>query len=173
MAIKGNGYTKTGWSFQERPVSSTKLNQWDDRIEAALELAYFLLNQAWGGGNGVVRGASAMDLRVVATSPASMAVEVKPGYAFISRMPYRLAAAGDLHVTVMPALYPRIDVVQAKLDGWQLSLKHGIEAPSPSAPAVDADCIALARLHLRPGLTCINEADDGVNGYIIDVRTFL
>lgn len=173
MAIKGNGYTKTGWSFQERPVASSKLNQWDDRIESALELAFFLLNQAWGGGSGVVRGATGQDLKVTATSPASMAVEVKPGYAFISRMPYRVGVSGDLYVSVAPALYPRIDLIQAKLDGWQLTLKHGLESPTPSTPAVDTDCIALAKLYLRPGLTCVQDADDGTNGYIIDMRTFL
>ena len=39
MAVKGQGYTKTTWAFAERPVASGKLNSWDDRIEAALEVA--------------------------------------------------------------------------------------------------------------------------------------
>ena len=30
MAMKGKGYQKTLWSYQERPVASGKLNAWDD-----------------------------------------------------------------------------------------------------------------------------------------------
>lgn len=69
MAIKGSSYTKTTWTFEERPVSSSKLNLWDDRIETALELAFWLLNLAWGGGSGVLRGATSGDLKVEAKTP--------------------------------------------------------------------------------------------------------
>jgi hypothetical protein len=91
MAIKGQGYIKTAWDFEERPVASAKLNQWDDRIEAALELVFFLLSQAWGGGNGVLRGASAADLQVAAKPIPAMNVDIAPGYAFVNGYPYRLA----------------------------------------------------------------------------------
>src|SRR5690606_39045025 len=93
MSIKGNAYVKTTWAFQERPVASAKLNTWDDRIEAALELAYFLLAHAWGGGDGVIRGAANDDLRVVAADTPALHVVVKPGYAFIDRPPCKLADA--------------------------------------------------------------------------------
>ena len=93
MAIKGNGYLKTTWSFAERPVASAKLNTWDDRMEAALELIHFLLSQAWGGGDGVLRGAATDDLKAVATAPEGLSVMVQPGYAFISNFPYTLAIA--------------------------------------------------------------------------------
>jgi len=173
MAIKGFGYTKTTWAFQERPVASAKLNSWDDRIETALELVHFLLSQAWGGGDGVVRGATTDDLEVQAMSPAGTSVEVAPGYAFVSQLPYKLAATTQTADVSPPAAQPRIDLVQAKLDTWGVEIKTGTEAASPEAPSADSDCIALAQLYLRPGMTCIKDTDDSVNGYIIDVRTFL
>jgi len=173
MAIRGSSYTKTTWTFQERPVLSSKLNLWDDRIETALELAFWLLNLAWGGGSGVLRGAMPDDLKAVAKSPPGMTVTVKQGYAFISKMPFKLAAETDTPAFLPPAVYPRIDLVQSRLDTWGLSVKTGIEAASPSPPETDADCIALAHVYLRPGMACIKDADDSVNGYLTDVRTFL
>ena len=173
MAVKGNAYTKTSWAFEERPVASSKLNSWDDRIEAALELIHYLLNLAWGGGDGVLRGATTDDLMVVAKNPPAMRVQVKPGYAFISRFPYKLADAADTADVTAPTAHPRIDLVQARLRTWDISIKTGTEAASPSPPNPDSDCMALTRLYLRPGMTSIKDADDATNGYIIDVRAFL
>ena len=173
MAIKGNAYPKTSWAFQERPVTSAKLNTWDDRIEAALELAFFYLSHAWGGGDGVIRGAATDDLKVVATSPASLSVSVKPGYAFVSKMPYRLSAATQSADFAAPATNPRIDLVQARLATWDVSVKQGLESATPVAPAVDTDAIPLAQIYLRVGMSSVKDADDTVNGYVIDARNFL
>jgi hypothetical protein len=173
MAIKGNAYLKTTWAFQERPVSSGKLNAWDDRIEAALELAFWLLNLAWGGGSGVLRGATAEDLKVLATTPPGMSVAVQPGYAFINKSPYKLANATETAAVAAPAGNPRIDLVQARVLTWDVSVKNGTEASSPVAPSADADCIALARIYCRVGMTSIQDSDDGVNGYVIDARAFI
>lgn len=173
MAIKGLGYTKTSWAFQERPVASSKLNMWDDRIEAALELVHYLLSLAWGGGDGVVRGATADDLRVTGLSVPGLSVEVKPGYAFISKFPFRLSATTQTIDVVPPATLPRIDLVQARLEGWDVTVKQGVESASPVAPNPDDDCLRLATLYLRPGMTCIKNSDDSANGYITDMRQFL
>ena len=173
MAIRGLGYTKTTWTFEERPVASSKLNTWDNRIELALELVYYLLSQAWGGGDGVIRKASTNDLRVEANVMPNLAVTVKPGYAFISRCPYKLETEAVTTTVTPPVVQPRIDLVQARLDSWDVSIVTGSEAASPSAPAPQANCIALAELHLRPGMTSIKNSDDGVNGYIADARTFV
>lgn len=173
MSIKGNAYPKTTWAFQERPVASAKLNTWDDRIEAALELAYFLLAHAWGGGNGVVRGATANDLQVVAAGTPALHVVTQPGYAFIDRFPFKLAAATPTADVTPPGTDPRIDLVQARLATWDISVKTGAESATPSAPAPDTDAIALAELHLRPGMSVIKDTDDATNGYIVDARTFL
>lgn len=173
MAIKGRSYLKTSWAFEERPVASSKLNTWDDRIESALELAYFLLSRAWGGGDGVIRKASTDDLEVTATAIPGLSVEVAPGYAFIAGAPYRLAAlAATIEITA-PTTNPRIDLVQARLDNWDVSVVSGVEAVTPVAPAPDADSIALAELYLRPGMTVIKDTDDSTNGYIIDARQFI
>jgi hypothetical protein len=173
MAIKGLGYTKTTWAFQERPVASAKLNMWDDRIEAALELVHFLLSHAWGGGDGVLRGVAEHDLKVEASDPAGLAVVVQPGAAFIGRYPYRLSAVVTTPSVAPPSIEDRIDLVQARLAMWDVNVKAGEEHASPEAPEPDADCIALAELHLRPGMSVITNADDSVNGYIVDAREFL
>lgn len=173
MAIKGRSYIKTTWAFEERPVASSKLNNWDDRVEAALELAYFLLSQAWGGGDGVIRNATDHDLNVSALSTPGVSVMVAPGYAFIAGAPYRLSATTQTIDIAAPTTNPRIDLVQARLENWDISVKPGAEAASPTAPDPDTDCIALAHLFLRPGMTVIKNTDDSTNGYIIDARNYI
>ena len=172
MAIKGNAYARTTWAYEERPVASSKLNLWDERIEAALELTFFLLSQAWGGGNGVIRGVTADNLKACVKNPSRMAIEVRPGYAFIAKSPYKLNGIQTLDL-LAPTTHSRIDLVQARLDTWSVGIKMGTEAPIPGAPSPDSDCLALAQVLLRPGMTCINEVDDGVNGYLTDIRVFL
>lgn len=173
MAIKGRSYLKTSWSFEERPVASSKLNTWDDRVESALELAYFLLSQAWGGGDGVIRKSSADDLKVTAKAAPGLSVEVAPGYAFISGFPYQLGAVTETIEIAAPTTNPRIDLVQAWLDNWDVSVVSGVESVTPDAPTPDADAIALGELYLRPGMTVIKDTDDSTNGYIIDARQFV
>jgi len=173
MAIKGRSYLKTSWAFEERPVASSKLNTWDDRIESALELAYFLLSQAWGGGDGVIRKASVDDLTVSAKATPGMSVEVAPGYAFISGFPYHLALLAETIEVTAPTTDPRIDLVQARLDNWDVSVVSGVEAVSPVAPSPDTDSVALGELYLRPGMSSIKDADDATNGFIIDARPFI
>lgn len=173
MAIKGLAYTKTTWAFEERPVASSKLNSWDDRIEAALEIVHFFLAQAWGGGDGVLRAATANDLEVQATSPTSLSVEVQPGYGFIAAAPYKLASATQTADIAPPTSQPRIDLVVARLATWDIAIKTGTEDATPTAPTPDADTIPLAQLYLRPGMSTIKDADDATNGYITDARNYL
>jgi hypothetical protein len=173
MAIKGLSYSKTSWSFEERPVASSKLNLWDDRIEAALELLSFLMLQQWGGQSGVLRRSPADDLAVKATSPVSLIVEIRAGYAFINSYAYRLSATTQSVSIAVPTTNPRRDLVQARLATWDVSVKTGTEAASPALPGADTDCIALAELYCKPGMTSIKDTNDGTNGYIIDARKFL
>ncbi|MDZ4861562.1 MAG: hypothetical protein SGI88_21525 [Candidatus Hydrogenedentes bacterium] len=173
MAIRGLGYTKTAWTFEERPVPSSKLNTWDNRIELALELVYFLLSHAWGGGDGVIRNATTDDLKVVASSTPDLAVHVKPGYAFVSKLPYKLGAEATTAAITPPITNPRIDLVQARLETWDVSVVTGTEHASPAAPPAQTDCIPLAKLYLRPGMASIKNADDATNGYISDARMFV
>jgi len=172
MAIKGLGYTKTTWAYGERPVSSAKLNAWDDRIEAALEAVHFLLSLAWGGGDGVIRGAEG-ELRVEATDPPGLSVKVAPGWAFIGGSPYRMAEAVATVDLPVPQSADRVDLVQARLDSWNVTVKQGVEGGAPAAPEADADCIALAEVFLRPGAAAVRDTDNGVDGYVVDRRRFL
>ncbi len=171
--MRGKGYTKTAWQVQERPVSSSKLNTWDDRIEQALERAFFYVGQTAGDENGVLRGATSLDLKTTQASPAGRSVVVNAGCALIARCPYRLGSSMATAEVTPPATYPRVDLVQARLDSWDVSVRTGTEAASPMAPEAEANCIALAELHLRPGMVSVKDTDDGVNGYIVDVRAFL
>ena len=98
---------------------------------------------------------------------------VKPGYAFVTRFPYKLATATETTDVTPPVTHPRIDLVQARLSTWDVSVKTGVEGTAPEPPSPDADCLALARLYLRPGMASIKDTDDGVNGYISDVRAFV
>lgn len=173
MAIKGLSYSKTTWAFEERPVSSAKLNQWDDRIEAALETVFLLLNHAWGGGDGVLYGIDSDELAVSATTPLSLRVNVGTGYGFIDGHLFRLKSATESAEVVSPLTHGRIDLVQANLATWSISVKTGIEASSPVAPSADDGAMPLARLVLRPGMTSIKDSDDTVNGYVVDMRSFL
>ena len=68
---------------------------------------------------------------------------------------------------------PRKDLVQARLGTWDISVKTGTEAATPTAPAPDTDAIPMAELYLRPGMTVIKDTDDATNGYVIDVRAFV
>lgn len=173
MAIKGLSYSKTNWSFEERPVASSKLNLWDDRIEGAIEMLSFLMAQQWGGQSGVLRRSPADDLAVKATSPVSLIVQVLPGYAFINNYPYKLASTVFSATIAAPVGNPRRDLVQARLATWDVSIKTGTPAASPALPTADTDCLALAELYCKPGMTSIKDTNDGTNGYIIDLRRFL
>lgn len=169
MSEKGKAYIPTRWSFGERPVTAAKLNGWDDHIANALELAYRLVNEAFGGGDGVLE--DALDaLQVVAQTPPTLAVNVLAGYGFISGMPFALTEAVELLPIVAPTTNPRTDLVQAKLSDWTFVIKEGTEAATPTSPEADENCLPLALLHLRTGMTSIKNSDDGVNGYIEDVR---
>ena len=172
MSEKGKAYIPTRWDYGERPVTAAKLNAWDDRVAIALELAYRLINEAFGGGDGVLQNALNA-LQVIALTPPALSVKVLAGYAFISAMPFALKEAVELLPVVAPATHPRTDLVQARLSDWTFVIKEGAEAASPAPPEPDDDCLPLALLHLRPGMASIKNTDDGVNGYIEDIRNLL
>ena len=172
MSEKGKAYIPTRWDYGERPVTAAKLNAWDDYVADALELAYRLINEAFGGGDGVLQNALEA-LQVVALTPPGLSVKVSAGYAFISGMPFALKEAVELLPIVAPTTNPRTDLVQARLSDWSFVVKEGEEAASPIPPEADEDCLPLALLHLRTGMASVKNSDDGVNGYIEDVRVLL
>jgi hypothetical protein len=113
------------------------------------------------------------ELAVSATSPPGLRVAVAPGYAFIAGNPFRLSAALETVAIAPPESEDRIDLVQADLATWSVTVKTGTESASPSAPAVDSGALALAQLVLRPGMVSIEDSDDSVNGYVVDVRGYV
>lgn len=171
MNEKGLAYPRTAWAYGERPVASAKLNAWDARIAAALELAYRLINTAMGGENGVIPGLEDM-LRVEACTPPNLMVAVRPGYAFISGMPFRLHARAETAALTPPAGAPRIDVVLARLSDWSVFIQGGTEGAVPQAPIPPPGSLLLAELHLKPGMNTVRNADNGIDGFIIDRRSF-
>ncbi len=96
-----------------------------------------------------------------------------PGIAFIQETPFALAEAVDTLAITPPTLKARVDLVQARLSDWSIIVKEGEEDDAPETPAPDPASLALAALHLRPGMTVIKNTDDGVNGYIVELRVLL
>ena len=75
----------------------------------------------------------------------------------------------DTSAISAPTGDPRIDIVQiSRYD--VVSIKTGSESGSPSAPAVDANCMKLAEIYCRVGMTSVKDTDDSTNGYITDSR---
>jgi len=138
-----------------------------------IKLIHEILALAWGGGDGVIRGATETDLKVVATSPTSLAVTVGAGRAFISRGIYKLDRDINTLSVVPPSTLPRIDLVVARLADWSAIIVEGAEAIRPVPLVPRADEMVLAELYLRPKMTLIQDADDSLNGYISDVRLFV
>lgn len=172
MAIKGLGYVKTAWSFEERPVASSKLNTWDDRIESAVELIFRYIQGGFGNASGVLRIGGG-ELKVQAATTPKMSVQVAAGDALINGYPFRLLVLTDTAEVSKPVTHNRIDLVQVSLTGWAVTVKSGTEAVTPVAPVADSDCVVLGKLYLRPAMTVIKNTDDGTNGYILDVRSFV
>jgi hypothetical protein len=172
MAIKGNAYTKTVWQFQERPVASSKMNTWDDRIESGLELAHENLEVALGGTDGVVRRGATDSLRPHAAAIPALYVEVYPGTAYIAGLPFALDAVTASPPVVAPVSQDRVDLLEARLEDWSIGIVAGSESATPTAPAASADALPLAELYLRPAMSSIQDTDDSTNGYISDVRAF-
>jgi hypothetical protein len=98
---------------------------------------------------------------------------VGTGYGFIDGNLFRLKTTTQTAEVVPPLTHGRIDLVQANLATWSITVKTGTEAASPVAPTADDGTIPLAWLVLRPGMTSIKDSDDTVNGYVVDVRNFL
>ena len=79
----------------------------------------------------MVRGTGLGDLATQATGTPGLSVEVQPGYAFIDGYAYKLASAVETVDVAIPATLDPIDLVQAKLEDWSVSIKTGAESASP------------------------------------------
>jgi hypothetical protein len=157
----------------ESPVELRQTaQQFNDLNELVKSLEWFV-SVAWGGGNGVIRYGAAPDDGLKVVPGGGIRVQVQPGAAFLSNLLFRLSAAFMTPNFIMPAQYARIDLVQANAATGLITVKQGADAQAPVAPVADTDCLALARVYCRAGMTSIDVTDIGTNGYIIDQRSFV
>lgn len=161
------------FSFQEVPVTSTKVNHWNGNIEAGFQLLQqFLSSITSQTQNAVLTTSDDSPLKVSASSPENMNVVVESGWAVIQNT----VAGIDSQVTlpvggvfIVPNTNPRIDLIILRNSG-AMDVITGVESTSPAAPAVPSDSIPIAQVYLRPGSSVINNTDQGSDGYIIDAR---
>ena len=146
--------------------------QFNDVNKLVKSLEWFV-SLAWGGGNGVIRYGAAPDDGLKVVPGGGVRVQVQPGAAFQSNLLFRLPAAFTTPNFSVPAQYARIDLVQANATTGLITMKQGAEAQTPVAPVADTDCLVLARVYCRAGMTSIDTTDVGTNGYIIDQRSFV
>jgi hypothetical protein len=120
------------------------------------------------GEHGVIQDGG---LQVEAEDTPSMTVVITKGSAHVSSQPVRLFEDVEITFTA-PVSDPRIDTIQIDQFG-SVNAKLGAEDSSPTAPAVDADCLLLATVVHATAETNIKDADDSTNGYIVPAQVYL
>lgn len=148
---------------------------WLAEILLCVEDALFAVYSLFGGADGIKAYGTTPEniLKVQALGTPGLQIEVLSGLAFISGNIARMRSTFTSDTVNAPITNPRRDLVQMELDGRTISIKEGVESGSPSLPTVDADCLALAEIYCRVGMSSIKDTDDSTNGYIIDLRSFL
>lgn len=135
------------------------------------------INHAWGGAEGIMRGAGT-EAACAQTTPPSLSVRVGAFKGFVGGRCVNM----DFTTETTPVAPPtggadgdlrRIDLVQYTLGPAALNIKTGAESPSPTAPDPDANSIPIAHLYLRRGMASIKTSDDATNGYIVDRRSYV
>ncbi|HOE10538.1 MAG TPA: hypothetical protein PLQ35_10055 [bacterium] len=159
--------------YGEVPVSSAKLNRWNANIDASLEAVNLAVSRLVNSDqNAVLDTGCGGSLRVAAQPTPNMTVRILTGVGIIH--PYVVAKTtvetlpGEGMIEP-PVSASRIDVVYARRDG-ESGIVTGAEDSSPVAPGIPTGAMALAEIYLRPGCTAIKESDDGLNGYLVDLR---
>lgn len=141
-------------------------------LHDALEEVYGFLSILCGDADGVLRDAEPPTaLEVVAQDTPDMTVKVRGGSGIVLCRPVVLQAPVSTAALEAPETHPRIDVVQISAYR-EVSVVTGEEAAVPAAPSVDSGCMGLAEIYCRVGMTSVEDADDSVNGYITDTRTY-
>ena len=166
------GTTPRAWP-EGSPIELWQTAQQFNDLNRAVKTMEWFLAQCWGGGDGVLRYGAAPDDGLKVVPGGGLTVTVQLGAAFVNALMFRLAAAYTTPLFTAPVAHPRIDLVQAHAATGTITRKQGTEAASPAAPAADTDCLVLARVYCRVGMTVINATDSGTNGYITDQRTFV
>lgn len=137
-----------------------------------------VLAQAWGGGDGILRGIDNEGLVEEHAAGADLTVDVETFTGFVSQ---RIIELGALFRTAAitaptggaPTDDRRIDRVQFTLGGG-VNIVTGNDQASPVAPALSANSISLAFINCRNGMTKIYDTDiDPAEGHLTDDRSFV
>lgn len=161
------------FSFQEVPVTSSKINRWNANIAAGFHLVQQVLSIiASQAGNAVLTVNDNAPLKATASTPEDMTVRVAAGWAVIANTLAGIDQDTSLPlggIFTAPVSNPRIDLIILRNTG-QLDILTGTETVSPSPPSVPADSMAIAQVYLRPGSTKTFNSDQGSEGYLFDAR---
>lgn len=162
------------FSYGEVPVASNKLNLWNGNIEASLNWLVQSVAILMGGriDDFVLDEEGGQELKARASNPPGLSIRIQPGRALVAQ--YFSGLDGEQLVPpsgsfAAPVSHPRRDLIYLDRYG-KAGLVQGPESDSPMIPDLPGLTVALAVVHLRPGMTCILDEDDGVNGYLIDRR---
>ena len=162
--------------YGEVPVSSAKLNRWNGNVDASLEAVNRAISRLVNADqNAALDTGCGGSLKVAAQPTPNMTVRILAGVGIIHPYVVATTTGGSLPGEGMiepPVSAPRIDVVYIRQDG-ESGIITGTEGLFPVAPAIPTGAMALAEIYLRPGCTAIKEFDDGLNGYLVDLRTLV
>lgn len=103
---------------------------------------------------------------------ANMTLYVEPGVVYIG-VTRVIFGGGNSPTFTAPITHPRIDILTIDSTGT-LAITQGTEAVSPVVPSYPANKAVLCEIYNRVSETSIKDADDTVNGYVLnDVRPVL
>jgi len=151
----------TAGSVAKQFASAAEVTELQTNLRASLGVEAAL---AGGDSSYIIRNPLTA-CKVIQQTVADMTVQVSTGSGFVGEQPVSVFTATDTGTIVAPSANDRKDIVQLSNAGV-VSVKTGVEDPSPSAPTVDADNILLATILLTTAHTTIQTAD------ITDDRVF-
>lgn len=161
------------FTFQEVPLTSTKINRWNGNLVAAFELLHRVCSSLCAKNNAAVITSQGNDsLQAQPLDTPDMRVRILPGWAILNHSFAGLMESQTVPVLgrfQSPASNPRIDLIVLTGEG-ELDVVDGTESTSPSPPSVPGDSIPLAQVYHRVGSEQILAIDDGVQSYLIDAR---
>lgn len=165
--------SSTLFSFQEVPVTSTKVNRWNGNIAAGFQLLQQIVSLISSqSGDAILTLSNDTPLKAIAASPQDMTVHINDGWAVIQNTLAGIDESTTIPqggVFIPPSTNPRIDLIVLQNTG-KLEVIEGMEAANPTPPSTPQNSIALAQVYLRPGSTKIYDSDQGTDSYIIDAR---
>lgn len=161
------------FSFQEVPVTSAKLNQWNGNIAASFDLIHRICSFLFAGDSSYILNVEDHSaLQVLPVDPPDMRVIVASGLALFQKSIAGIPTAVHLPTVgsfTAPISQPRWDTVILNTSG-SLAILNGEENANPVPSALPDDSLPLAHIYHRPGSLQILAMDNGFDSYILDQR---